>query len=543
MKWFEKDITATQGFSFLITLVACVLISLGEHSLKLGDMSAIKLTIHVAATSVVIFSLFAALRSSVLPLVLFSLFLACDLFSRLSYDAAITISIVMSVLGAPKTESLSFLSENVGLLILCILPILALIFMRPIKLNRLHTRVLAVFSIVYLLVPTLFSYQSLFETNGYQTHKNQARAMRTPESVINLEHVVLDVAWRLPLIESFIGVLHTIGHAPALATPQEAASWSNVKTGSRAPKLLVLVIGESMRADHLAIYGHDKPTTPNLKARGNSLAIYENAYSAGTSTWNSLPKMLTWESEVSGSNLSLVKLAQAAGYKVHWLSNQRPFETWGISVTKLSVEADIKTFISRDGKNQHLDEDLLPYFDDTLQNLPPQNKNLIIVHLYGSHLTFSDRYPARFDQFKENDYSSENALLQAHYDNSILYTDYILSELIAKLEPYNADLLYFSDHGLASKDSDIPLKHDVRTNIALDSLHVPLIATGPNRRELPELTVYPLYNFTCFFAIWSDIYAEQLFNGSRCPGDQNRRDVPYLNADLATKYGQPTLRN
>tara|TARA_R110002096_G_scaffold125585_4_gene271274 strand:- start:423 stop:1775 length:1353 start_codon:yes stop_codon:yes gene_type:complete len=441
----------------------------------------------------------------------------------------------MSLFNAPKSEAISFLSENIPLITFSAILTCCLVFLRPPELKKPIVKTITIFSFSYMLLPTLFSYQSLFLTEGYQTHVNQSRAMRTSEYLIDLEHIALDIAWRLPIVESIIGILHTAGHMQPAITKKKTTHWLNVKQKDNVPNLLVLVIGESMRADHLALYGYSKPTTPQLSLLTDELNVYKNAYSAGTSTWNSVPAALTWNSDISGPDLSIIKLAQAVGYKVHWLSNQRPYETWGITVTAISKQADIQTYISKNASSQQLDGALLPYFDKILEERNPEDKDLLIVHLYGSHLTFSDRYPQDFDIFQRSNYMASEAAIVPPYDNSILYTDYILSRLISKLKPFGGGLIFFADHGLADKRSPIPLKHDVRANVSLNSLHVPLLTAGPNRNTLPDQSTYSLYYFPCLFSAWSGIEATQLGNADQCTNALSTDIISYLGADLTLK--------
>lgn len=78
-------------------------------------------------------------------------------------------------------------------------------------------------------------------------------------------------------------------------------------------------------------------------------------------------------------------------------------------------------------------------------------KSVIIIHLMGSHYIFNERFPSTFGRFKSEDYpnaiSSQSSIL-SEYDNSILYNDYVVSELFQIFEFRKAVGFYFSDHGL-----------------------------------------------------------------------------------------------
>ena len=81
-------------------------------------------------------------------------------------------------------------------------------------------------------------------------------------------------------------------------------------------------------------------------------------------------------------------------------------------------------------------------------------KLLIILHCYGSHFSYHQRYPREFAYFKpDTDVAitrQNREMLVNAYDNSIRYTDHFLAETIAylrSLEDTSSALLYCADHG------------------------------------------------------------------------------------------------
>lgn len=68
----------------------------------------------------------------------------------------------------------------------------------------------------------------------------------------------------------------------------------------------------------------------------------------------------------------------------------------------------------------------------------------------GSHIDYKIRYPEQWNHFNENDYpelkDSQKDVI-ASYDNSILYNDYVVSEILKCFESEETLALYFSDHG------------------------------------------------------------------------------------------------
>lgn len=77
---------------------------------------------------------------------------------------------------------------------------------------------------------------------------------------------------------------------------------------------------------------------------------------------------------------------------------------------------------------------------------------MIFAQLFGSHVRYFDRYPARFAVFRAAD---DGGPLRSSYDNSILYTDTVLANMIEMLRRRHESscLLYVSDHGEDVLDS------------------------------------------------------------------------------------------
>ena len=96
-----------------------------------------------------------------------------------------------------------------------------------------------------------------------------------------------------------------------------------------------------------------------------------------------------------------------------------------------------------------MDGEILPIINRESQN--KCDKKAFFVHLMGSHPAFSHRYPKEFNVFQHSDYieKPENQRqVLAEYDNSILYNDYVVYNIIEKFINKEAIVLYFPDHGL-----------------------------------------------------------------------------------------------
>ena len=209
-----------------------------------------------------------------------------------------------------------------------------------------------------------------------------------------------------------------------------------------------LVIGESQNTLRMSAYGYKLKTTPWLDSMKNNpnLLLFQHAYACQVQTVPALSYALTAKNQYNSIKLeqavSLIDVAKAAGYQTVWLSNQVRFGGWGTPVTVIAEETDQKIWINSHQGNtldtEYYDGELI----NRLQDIKRSDKMLIVVHLMGNHISYHSRYPAEFDKFKAEGKRSE-------YDNSILYNDYVMQQLIDKVSqwPEFQGLLYFSDHG------------------------------------------------------------------------------------------------
>lgn len=227
-----------------------------------------------------------------------------------------------------------------------------------------------------------------------------------------------------------------------------------------ALKTLVVVIGESMNRHHLGLYGYPRQTTPELsalaEAHPQTLFVFRNVISSHVQTQPSLRYALTraslYQQTDPYQSLSMVDLAKLAGVKTWWLSNQQPLRG---SITAIAKQADYEYYVSNDhqGIADTLDEALIPQLTQALAD--PAEHKLIVLHLMGSHLQYSNRYPTAFDHYQDTPprpYQSTLSSRQQNninqYDNSVRYTDHLLGKIIAQM-PQNqpVGLVFFADHG------------------------------------------------------------------------------------------------
>ena len=230
---------------------------------------------------------------------------------------------------------------------------------------------------------------------------------------------------------------------------------------------IVLVIGESYNKHHSQLYGYDKPTTPRqvAMAEEGSLVPFSDVVSSWNLTSFVFKHLLSlWAVGDSGAWCDqplFPEVFRRAGYHVTFLTNQF------LSHAKEAVYDFSGGFFLGDSalSRRFFDERntvLYRYDDGLLKELQKEDDckgRLTILHLMGSHVDYSARYPKAFRQFIPQQYNRPELTpkqLQtlAHYDNSLLYNDSILKAVTSHFADRDAVVIYVPDHGEEVFDSE-----------------------------------------------------------------------------------------
>lgn len=222
------------------------------------------------------------------------------------------------------------------------------------------------------------------------------------------------------------------------------------------PETYVLVVGESARPDHFGINGYERQTTPELDANDQVVGL-RNVVTPWPSTRLAVPVILTGkQDELHRSpfgRASIVSLFKQAGFRTYWISNQAPLGDHDSLITLHAYEADKVVYTNGGDYAQQSahDDAILPVFERMLGE--PAPKKFFVVHMLGSHKRYDRRYPPEFDKFQPSLKSARGVetpeTIRNSYDNSILFTDHVLSRMIRAVEATAplAGLLFVSDHG------------------------------------------------------------------------------------------------
>jgi glucan phosphoethanolaminetransferase (alkaline phosphatase superfamily) len=226
------------------------------------------------------------------------------------------------------------------------------------------------------------------------------------------------------------------------------------------PLRIILIIGESARGDKQSLNGYPLETNPNL-SKINNLISYSNVQSCGTNSRYSITCLLSKEDRESFKfpydKSNILSVFNALGFNTSFLSTQTLYEqsseSGKINLINVAIK-DAKTKILLNTiraktpyEGNIYDEYLIPFmqkiFDNNKQN------NFMVLYLSGSHVPYANKSPEKFKKFNCSNYGSckdnQNTLL-ADYDNSILYTDYVISQIIETFQDGNTLIYYVSDH-------------------------------------------------------------------------------------------------
>ncbi len=269
--------------------------------------------------------------------------------------------------------------------------------------------------------------------------------------------------------------------APLLPVAEDARQLPSAAT--RKPRLLVLVVGETVRAQNWGLNGYARQTTPQLQRL--DAVNFRSVQACGSSTEVSLPCMFSpfgrslYDEGKIRSHESLLHVLDRVGVDVLWRDNQSGCKGVCRGLPFESV-ADAGDPALCDGL-RCLDEVLLK---DLPAGQAQGGDRILVMHMLGNHgPSYFQRYPARFRQFVPTCDTAELGDCKREevtnaYDNAVLYTDHVLATAIERLhriDGYDTALLYISDHGESLGENGLYL-HGMPYPIApKEQLRVPML--------------------------------------------------------------------
>ena len=214
-------------------------------------------------------------------------------------------------------------------------------------------------------------------------------------------------------------------------------------------EVYVYIIGEASRAMNWQLYGYGRETNP-LLSQEEGLVVFRDVLTQSNTTHKSVPLILssvaTDEHDELYRRKGLPALFNEAGFDTWFISNQ---SRQGAMIDHLAHDAKHLIYI----RSPRHDTQLLDEMRKAIEK-STSRKLFFILHCYGSHFSYHQRYPREFAYFQpDNDVAiakQHRPMLVNAYDNSVRYTDYVLSRIIdylGSLENTSSALLYCADHG------------------------------------------------------------------------------------------------
>lgn len=283
---------------------------------------------------------------------------------------------------------------------------------------------------------------------------------------------------------------------------------------SEEPQLMVLVIGESARSENFSLYGYERETNPLLAK--DDVTIF-NARASATSTTQAVKAILDHK-RVKELYEILPNYMYRNGVDVVWRT-----ANWGEPPLHIEKYRNVPRL-------RELYPDADGGYDGILiEGLKAEieastaSKTLVVIHTSTSHgPTYNKKYPAEFEVFAPvcntvEMAKADRAELINAYDNTIVYTDYILHsviEVLKEVENRECSMLYISDHGESLGEGGVYMHGMVSASMApKEQIEIPFIVwNGSDRalKSLDEVGHYHVFHSVMdFLDMRSDFYDEE----------------------------------
>ena len=271
----------------------------------------------------------------------------------------------------------------------------------------------------------------------------------------------------------------------ALVKIGEDAQRGPLITSEQKKTLVVLIVGETGRAENFSLGSYARETNPELKKQ--QVIYYPDASSCGTETAISVPCMFSnmprehYDANLAHHQEGGLDILAHAGVSVLWRENDGGCKGACDRVPHSDMTQWQLPQYCHDGFC--LDDVLLHRFDNYVESL--HNDGIIVLHQMGSHgPAYYQRYPAAFRRFSPTCDSNQiqdcdHQALVNTYDNSLLYTDDMVSRTIDKLKAlsdrFNVALVYLSDHGESLGEHGMYLHGAPYLFAPSQQTHIPLL--------------------------------------------------------------------
>ncbi|NEG91290.1 phosphoethanolamine transferase EptA [Leclercia adecarboxylata] len=473
-----NDIKFTLGCALLFTLLNALFIHRSWQVIspaRLHDvLFALSVPLVLFCGWVIVFSILNIPLIRKPLLVLLTLGCAAATWFMFTYGAVIDQNMMVNVFETNSQEAAALVTPQlvVWLVVAGLLPasLLAMIRIRPGKWwHTLLIRLAAILAsaVVIVLVAAVFykDYASLFRNN-----KGIVK-MVTPANYVSAIAKYSKARW-------FAG-------DQTLIRLGEDARKGPVLLAQQKKTVLVLVVGEASRAENYSLNGYDRETNPELKKQ--NVINFPQASSCGTETAVSVPCMFSgmprkkYDADLAHHQEGLMDVLGHAGVNLLWRDNDGGCKGACTRIPHTDMTQWKLQQFCKD--NSCIDDVNLWRLDDMLDGV--KQDTVLVIHLMGSHgPAYYQRYPAQYRHFTPTCDTNEiqdctHQALMNTYDNTILYTDSVVSKTIdalkARQSTLNTALVYLSDHGESLGENGLYLHGTPYMLAPEQQTHIPFI--------------------------------------------------------------------
>lgn len=379
-----------------------------------------------------------------LPLsIILSFIITLDAYFAFVFSGQITIEIIASIVETNISEATSVLKDTllVGIPLLVLTTFLLLKSQSELKNTKLSRKILSIIFLIYIVIIIpgyVLAKVYILKTESKEIFYNNP--LLSSQMIISDKFTIIynDIA-------SFIVYRNEIAEMKKFANmPRTLPHGISLDNDNYSPNKIYLVIGESSWSKHYSLYGYQIATTPFLDSLSLSTSDmnFYDAISPAPITRESLRISLTFATvadlERSFTEKNILDLANDANYETFWLSGQ---EHVGIHNSYLGAISNVASYSYYQTSRKKDDLDLTKKLNE-IHN--PSSRQFIVIHLNGSHASYSDRY----DSIDDHDIPESKDKMTRNYDCSIHHTDRVLRNIYKTMKNDKSSvLIYISDHG------------------------------------------------------------------------------------------------
>ncbi|KOE82526.1 hydrolase [Vibrio alginolyticus] len=446
------------GISFCLALYFVVIVNLPVYSALsdvLSELDGVKIgfvisiPIFFLATFNFLFNLFSWPWLTKPFFALLILLSAAVSYAGFNYGTLFDSDMIANIVETDSSEAGSYFSlySLVWMIGMGIIPALLLII-TPIQKNKsffnLILRKLTSMAISLVVIGTVAmmyyqDYASVGRNNSY------LRQLIIPTQLVySIGKYVHRTYLATPIIYREIGL-------DAKQTPQALSAATD------KPTLVVFVLGETARSQNYQLNGYSRPTNSYTKAL--NVISFQDVSSCGTATAVSVPCMFSsftrdnYSRQAADNQDNFLDILKRAQVGLFWIENDGGDKNVAKNIDKIEIDRSRVDELCN-GQTCY-DMAMLENFEKNIDKM--QGNRMLLMHLIGSHgPTYFQRYPQDKKVFQPDCPRAdiENCTVDQiinTYDNTILYTDYVIAQTIEKLktleDKYNTALIYISDHG------------------------------------------------------------------------------------------------